>query len=262
MGIEGCREITFTWTGKIQNDRRLLVLIVCLDILVGRQASFNGFFLLLHIFIGSIFLVALGRHVLHGLGRGDDVSVAAAVFDGDRDILVIADDLDGFGFGRRHLLALSRRRCSRGWLGVVLIFLVSVGGNYLLNLGLGLLVGVGSTDGLISSTELEDIVNFKDGIVVVSGTLHPALTFPDKVEVVELSAERRKRRMVEVLGENFRLDQSPVMNDEPAGDVLLGVAGDEGHGMLILLHHLKETSVMEKRRGSCVFGKIVIYVRY
>ena len=172
------------------------------------------------------------------------MSIADAIFDGSRAILVLDDDLGGFGlgFGRRCLLA---RRCSRGGLrfDLILFVLVVVGGDCLLNLGLDLLLGIGSTDGLISTTKVENIINDKDGIVVVRGTLHPAFALADKVKVVELPPKGRKAGVIEVLGENFRLDQSPVMNDEPSGDVLFGVAGDEGHGMLILLHHLKEASV-------------------
>ena len=46
--------------------------------------------------------------------------------------------------------------------------------------------------------------------------------------------------MVEVFGQNFRLDEGAIMNDEATGAVLLDVSRDEGHGVLVLFHHLKE----------------------
>lgn len=85
-------------------------------------------------------------------------------------------------------------------------------------------------------------------IVGIGGTHLPSLALSGKTEIVELSAERRKGRVVKVLGQYRLFDLKSVVDNNLSQSSLFDRAGDKGDDAGVLLEHIHQASEERRRR--------------
>jgi hypothetical protein len=84
-----------------------------------------------------------------------------------------------------------------------------------------------------------------DFLVAIGSSLLSSFAFPNELEIVELSAQRGKGRMVKVLGKDILFDLDSIVDDDFAErDDLSFLDGSwsKGNDILVLQQHVDQTS--------------------